>query len=347
MVKPRSDVEGLERYHRILSGEALPRHAFLRAIPVTIPLDSTTPELWEEHQRVMAIFRDLLNSDDVKQMTPLDVDNLLTLKIEICKRILQSCILCEKRCGVDRTNGELGYCRCGFESRVSSRFIHMHEEPELVPSLTVFFNGCNASCCFCQNWDISQDPFGGIILTGQEIARGLDDYHGIGIKNVNWVGGEPTPHIHIILSSLLHSKSNLPVVWNSNMYLSEESMEILSGVVDIYLADFKFGNDLCAIRYSGLERYWETVTRNHILATNDAEIMVRHLVLPGNIDCCSRPILEWIAKTLGPRTRVNLMGQYHPAGISERYPELRRRLKQGELSTLEHYAQGLGMDNRV
>jgi putative pyruvate formate lyase activating enzyme len=223
----------------------------------------------------------------------------------------------------------------------------MQEEMELVPSLTVFFSGCNARCCFCQNWDISQDSFSGIVLTGEEIGRGLDEYHELGVKNVNWVGGEPTPHIHTVISGLLNSKSSLPVVWNSNMYLSQEAMALLSGVVDIYLTDFKFGNDECAVRYSGLENYWETVTRNHISASQDAEILIRHLVLPNNLECCSIPILKWIAENLGPGTRVNVMGQYRPAGDTGRCEELQRRLRDPEISYILDSARGLGLDNIV
>ena len=121
-------------------------------------------------------------------------------------------------------------------------------------------------------------------------------------------------------------------------------MEILKDVVDIWLPDFKWGNDRCAVRYSRVTRYFEVVSRNHIIAHDAADIIIRHLVIPGHISCCTRPILEWVAEHC-PRAIVNVMGQYRPeylvAKHPEEYPEIARRPSSQELEEAEDYADEL------
>jgi putative pyruvate formate lyase activating enzyme len=223
----------------------------------------------------------------------------------------------------------------------------MHEEPELVPSYTIFFSGCNARCCFCQNWDISHNPFEGRLFDAEMIGRDIDIMHRQGAKNVNWVGGDPAPHLLAVLKGLRASENNIASVWNSNMFLSEEGMALLAGTVDVYLTDFKFGPGDCAKRYSGLDNYWEVVIRNHLLAKEDAEIIIRHLALPGNMECCSFPIFEWVAKNLGKDTRFNLMFQYRPAALAGEFPELTRSLSSEEISNLLEMAHKMGLNNLV
>jgi putative pyruvate formate lyase activating enzyme len=338
------DIRGIERYLSVVKGETLARHRLLRSMPVDVDLDDNDEELWRAHNRSMTEFRHVLTEGD--NPPPCREPNLLDLKIELAIRMMQSCIICEKRCGINRLAGELGECRCG-EARVSSAFLHMHEEPELVPSYTIFFSGCNARCCFCQNWDISQNPFEGRPFEAERIGRDIGLMHSRGAKNVNWVGGDPAPHLLAVLKGLRASKSNIANVWNSNMFLSEEAMDILAGTVDLYLTDFKFGPGDCAERYSGLNDYWRVVTRNHLLAKEDAEIIIRHLALPGNIECCSLPIFEWVAENLGKDTRFNLMFQYRPAALAGNFPELTRRLSSEEISKLIDMAQETGLNNLV
>ncbi|WP_407356812.1 hypothetical protein [Methanolobus sp. WCC5] len=113
------------------------------------------------------------------------------------------------------------------------------------------------------------------------------------------------------------------------MYHSPEAARLLEGVVDVFLADFKYGNNECALRYSKVEDYMQTVISNMKYAYQDAELLVRHLVLPGHLDCCSVKILEWIAANM-PEIRFNLMFQYRPRYLAFMYPEINRNLLPGE-----------------
>jgi len=258
------------------------------------------------------------------------------------------CRLCERRCGADRRGGKTGSCGVPG-ARVSSEFLHYGEEPELVPSHTIFFAGCTFKCAFCQNWDISQDPAAGIEMAPASLADRIERGGGI---NVNWVGGDPTSNLEYILRVMRELRDrdmNIAQVWNSNMYLTEEAMGVLDGVVDVYLSDFKYGNDRCARRLSGVDRYFEVVSRNHRLAAGQCEILLRHLVMPGHIECCTRPVLDWVAANIpNDRLRVNVMDQYHPDHMvlreKEKYPELCRRLRPQEFLEAYEHARRLGLD---
>jgi putative pyruvate formate lyase activating enzyme len=254
--------------------------------------------------------------------------------------VLKSCRLCERRCGVDRTAGQRGYCRV-LESKVSSEFIHIGEEPEIVPSYTVFFAGCTFKCVFCQNWDISQNPENGVHIPPEDMVKLIDTAAGI---NVNWVGGDPTPNLAYILEVLSMLERNIPQVWNSNMYLTEESMSLLDGVIDVYLTDFKYGNNRCSRKYSDAPHYFETVSRNHLLAAEQAEVVIRHLVLPGHVECCSKPVLTWIADKLGSTVRVNVMNQYRPEYKARRFKTIDHRLGLEEYHEARDHARELGLN---
>jgi putative pyruvate formate lyase activating enzyme len=258
--------------------------------------------------------------------------------------ILQSCELCSHECRVDRTAGKRGDCRVGGEMSVSSWFDHYGEEPFFIPSFTIFFHGCTFACQFCQNWEISQIEAPGrpYVVSEQELARAIDTHSYC--KNVNFVGGEPTPYLPFILKTLSYVKSNVPVVWNSNFYMSEKSMDLLRGVVDVYLSDFKYGNDECAQRLSGVSDYSEIVRRNHLLAHKDAELAIRHLILPGHVDCCTKPVLEFIANHLSDGVVLNLMAQYRPCYRAAEYPEITRRISVGEFETSADFARRLGLN---
>ena len=269
-------------------------------------------------------------------------------KLRQAGELASPCRLCERRCGADRKGGKAGVCGV-LEPRVSSEFLHFGEEPELVPSHTIFFAGCTFRCAFCQNYDISQDPECGAQISSAELANRIERGGGI---NVNWVGGDPTSNLEYILHVMYELKAlkfNIAQVWNSNMYLTEEAMGVLDGVIDVYLSDFKYGNDRCAKRLSGVDRYFEVVSRNHRLASKQCEILLRHLVMPGHVECCTKPVLDWVAKNIPNEViRVNVMDQYHPDFMvlreKEKYPELARRLKMQEYLEAYENARKLGLD---
>ncbi len=303
----------LERYLAILRGEEQPY--FIKAKADIDDLNyilMDTDELWETHDTIL------------KNTVP-----NLSLKRELVERILRSCHLCECRCSIDRTRGGVG--KCGIhEPRISSQFLHFGEENALIPSHTIFFSGCNFQCVFCQNWDISQGNKGRYVKP-ELLASIIDSKGG---KNVNWVGGDPTPNLAYIIDVLGSLSEPLPQVWNSNMYLTESSMDVLAKLMDLYLTDFKYGNDDCAFELSKVHDYMRVIQRNHLLAEQTGDLIIRHLVLPSHIECCTHPILEWIDDKL-TSPAVNLMTQYHPCYKADKYPGIDRLLSQQEIKEVK------------
>ncbi|AAL64017.1 pyruvate formate-lyase activating enzyme homolog [Pyrobaculum aerophilum str. IM2] len=274
--------------------------------------------------------------------------SFLDVKIELAKRQLKRCMLCERRCGVDRYSKK-GACLLDAKPRVASFFHHLGEEAPLVPSGTVFFSGCNFRCVYCQNWDISQFSESGIEVTAEALAAIQAKLREEGARNINWVGGEPTPNIPYILESLrilARRGVNVPQLWNSNMYLTPEGLALILHVIDIWLPDFKYGNDAHALRYSVAPRCWEVTTRNFsVICKRREDIIVRHLVLPGHVECCTKPVLRWLAENCN-HALVNIMDQYRPEYLVEklnRYREIKRRVSEEEMEEAYRYADSLGL----
>lgn len=327
------DGHPLERYRAIVERRAHARYLLTRSVPVDLDDDLTMAEMWGLHEVGMGELRKMMEGGVPPRTVPC---SLLDLKKAIAHRLLGACSLCEHGCGVDRARVR---GRCGvLGSRISSHFVHMGEEEPLVPSYTVFFSGCNLRCVFCQNHDISTRPDEGGFIPAEDLAAFMDALDRAGdepwdnprrrrrrVRNINWVGGEPTPHLPYVLDVLSHSQANTAQVWNSNMYLSEGAMSLLDGCMDVYLTDLKFGNDVCALRLSGVPDYMRVVTRNHLIAARQGEVIVRHLMLPGHLGCCTFPVVEWLADHL-PEVSVNIMDQYHPAHRSWEHPELRHMM---------------------
>jgi putative pyruvate formate lyase activating enzyme len=294
--------------------------------------------LWKEHQNVL----DLLKTNKITSDSSLDF-SLMDLKIKIAGMIFAECVFCPRRCRVNR-RVEQGVCGVK-EPRIASEFMHIGEEAPLIPSHTIFFAGCNLKCVFCQNYDISQNPQLGLNISPTELARRIDQRRKEGSRNVNFVGGDPAPHLHYILKTMNLTTENIPVVWNSNMYLSRESMQLLEGFADLYLTDFKYGNDECARRLSGVPDYLEVVGANHKWARQAGDIIIRHLVLPGHLECCSFPLLKWIYRNLGGDVVINIMGQYRPQYQAFRYVDISRPTSPREVKEVVDYAKDLGFIN--
>jgi len=286
------------------------------------------------------MMRDEISS--LKELSPRTEPSLLDLKSAIADRILEACYFCERRCGANRRRKERGYCRCDAISHYSAEFMHYGEEPELVPSHTIFFTGCNFSCVYCQNWEISTSPQNGKSILPQEVARIITLRRAYGSRNVNFV--TPTPHTHIILKILRALKVNVPVVWNSNMYYAEEIAKLLEGVVDVYLGDFRYGNDECAKKYSNVRNYWKVVTGNFQSAYKNGEILLRHLVLPGHLECCTKPIVRWTKENI-PKIRFNLMFQYNPNYKAYEYPDIGRTLTPEEIQRALEIVKEAGLED--
>ena len=283
--------QALGRYFAVMENSLPARFLICARVEVQFDPRASEEQLWEEHERGLRELRRVQKRIDEEKLQLEDIprppSSLLDLKVELALRVLRSCKFCERRCGVNRSVGQRGVCGVGVKPRIASEFMHYGEEPELVPSYTIFFNGCTFKCVFCQNWDISQYPDGGTAAEPRALALLVKGARRAGARNVNWVGGDPTPNLHAVLETLRACDTNIPSVWNSNMYLSEVGMWLLAGTQDVYLTDFKYGNDRCAERLSKVKRYFEVVSRNHLLAHQDAELIIRHLVMPNHVECLS------------------------------------------------------------
>jgi putative pyruvate formate lyase activating enzyme len=186
----------------------------------------------------------------------------------------------------------------------------------------------------------------GVPVDSKQLAIVMKSLRSDGALNVNFVGGDPTPNLHTIIDAMNQLDINVPMLWNSNMYCSEETMRILADVIDIWLPDFKYGNDKCAIRLSKAPRYFEVVSRNHEFAQSNGDMIIRHLVLPNHLECCTKPVLIWISKHC-PRALVNIMGQYHPDNRVSReraeYEDIARRPTTDEMRAAYAIADELGL----
>ncbi|MEM5802174.1 MAG: radical SAM protein [Candidatus Aenigmatarchaeota archaeon] len=335
----------LPRYIKVVKNELPANFQILKRISVK----QKTKNFWQVHEDKMKEFYELKEKIDSKEVKLEDLKipkfSLLDLKIQLVKKIMESCDLCERNCKVNRWKGEIGVCKVGNKCLISSEFVHLGEEPHITPSHTIFFMGCPFKCQFCQNWEISQWYETGIEVTPEFLARAIEKRRKMdGVRNVNFVGGEPTPHLYWILLALKNCKVNIPTLWNSDMYMTEKTMKILDGVIDMYLSDFKYGNDKCALRLSIVSRFFEVCSRNHLLASKQAEITLRHLILPNHIECCTKPVLKWIAENIKDKCLVNLMDQYYPCWQANKFPEINRKITLEEFKEAVDYAKSLGLN---
>ena len=241
---------------------------------------------------------------------------------------------------------------------VASHFPHFGEENCLrgwKGSGTVFFSGCNLRCVFCQNFDVSWKVQGEEV-SSERLAGMMLELQQHGCHNVNWVTPEHVvPQILEALPLALNQGLKLPIVYNTSSYDSPDSLRLMEGVVDIYMPDVKLWTRERARRYLGKREYADVMRANvkemhrqvGDLVLDERGLarrglIVRHLVMPGLLDE-TEAILRFVADELGPDTYVNLMGQYYPAGRSEKFEEIDRRPRRDELERAFELADGLGL----
>jgi putative pyruvate formate lyase activating enzyme len=336
-----------------------------RKIPIQPKaLECSEEELWVEHANLSEQLSGLLRSVESGNENGWSREdhhpNLLDLKGELVSRMLEHCNFCEWNCHVNRTEGKIGFCRLDKTTSVASYFHHYGEEAPLIGtkdkggSGTIFFESCSSRCVFCQNWDISQPKaksrLAGEIVTPERVAEIADSLAIAGAGNINYVGGEPTIDLHTIVNSLNHMASSVPLIWNSNMYCTKETMSILADLIDLWLPDFKFWRDECAKRLMWVgakASYPEIAKRNHIFAAEHGSMIIRHLIMPGHVECCTKPILDFISETIGEKVLVNVMAQYHPSNLvtrnPDKYPEIARRPTRNEIQDAYNHARTLGL----
>lgn len=275
-------------------------------------------------------------------------------------RRLRACDLCPHACGVNRLAGETGLCRSGLLPRVASASVHHGEEPPISGkkgSGTIFLAGCTLRCVFCQNFPISQLG-NGSVLTTLQLAEKMLALQGKGVHNINFV--TPTHYLPQILAALwlaIPRGFRLPLVWNSSGYERVDALELLDGVVDVYLPDMKYADDAVAEELSGAPSYRqanraavaEMLRQVGHLQLDDHGIalrglIIRHLVLAEG-RAGSAETLAWIAEHLGHETHVALMNQYFPAHRAAEVPGMERKITNKEYAAAVAALEGAGLEN--
>lgn len=275
--------------------------------------------------------------------------------------LLESCTACPRNCRVNRSADKFAVCKTGRYAIVSSTNAHHGEEECLRGwrgSGTIFFSGCNLRCVFCQNFDISWQ-LRGTAAPPEKLARMMLELQADGCHNINFVTSEHVvPQIVEALPLAIERGLRLPIVYNTSAYDSMESLELMDGIVDIYMPDFKYWDSEMARKYSKAPDYPDVARRTikemyrqvgdlvmdeHGLAKRG--LLIRHLVMPGDI-AGAREVMRWIARELSPTTYVNVMAQYYPAGKVSRkeYAEINRRLLPCEFDRALDEARRAGLD---
>ena len=227
---------------------------------------------------------------------------------------LANCTLCPHRCGEVRATSN-GRCHVGPTSYIASEMLHMGEEEPLRPAHAIFFSGCTATCHFCTAARFAFHPTYGVAVTPAQLAARILQRQAEGARSLCFIGGDPAPHIPFILATLAEvgERRTIPTVFNSNFYLTDTALDLLSEAIDIYLPDLKFGPATgaasCGERIGGMPDYWNVVTGCiHRVWSEGRRIIVRHLLMPGHFDCCTVPVLQWLAEQPGIET--SLLTQY-------------------------------------
>jgi putative pyruvate formate lyase activating enzyme len=273
------------------------------------------------------------------------------------------CGVCPRLCKVDRVADHKGLCAIGRQAVVASYFPHFGEENCLRGwngSGTVFFSGCNLRCVFCQNHDISWQVQGERV-TPARLAEMMLALQARGCHNINWVTPEHVvPQILEALPLAVAGGLELPIVYNTSAYDSLDSLQLMDGIVDIYMPDFKVWSQPAARRYLRRPEYSEVaraaVKEMHrqvgqLVVDSDGlarrGLLLRHLVMPGLL-AETEAVLRFVAGELGPDTYVDLMAQYYPAGLVGRsgrdgYGEIDRHLYREEYLQAVDLGHDLGL----
>jgi len=284
----------------------------------------------------------------------------LRQKIDDALECLRSCTLCPRNCEVDRRE-KYAVCKVARYARVSSFFPHFGEEDVLrgwLGSGTIFFGWCNLRCVFCQNYETSQKGEGDEV-TAKELAAMMLELQQRGCHNINFVTPEHVvPQILEALPSAIERGLRLPLVYNTSAYDSLHSIQLMDGVVDIYMPDFKLWHPERCRKYL-LAPDYPAAARSVILAMHDQVgplkveeeglalrgVLVRHLVMPEMLDD-TREIVHYLASAVSRDTYLNIMDQYFPAwkaATDDKYNEISRPISRRELSEAFAYAAAAGL----
>jgi Uncharacterized Fe-S protein PflX, homolog of pyruvate formate lyase activating proteins len=280
------------------------------------------------------------------------------------KLILGNCTICPRECRVNRFEGGTGYCGTDAGLNIASVCIHKGEEPVISGRegiCNIFFAGCNLHCLYCQNHEISQN--GSIIRnTGTDFEAVLDQIVKIlseGIPAIGFISpSHVVPQVKAIINGLI-SRGHKPItVYNTNGYDKLETIRSLSGLIDVYLPDYKYVTNTISSEYSDVSDYPEIALKaikemyyqkGSTLSTDqngraDNGLLIRHLVLPGHAEE-SKKVLHSIAEELSPGVHLSLMSQYIPTVQVKHHPVLNRTLFKAEYEAVVETMEALGFRN--
>jgi putative pyruvate formate lyase activating enzyme len=280
--------------------------------------------------------------------------------IEKLYSMMDKCVICPRKCGVNRNAGQKGLCKTTDKIFIASSNIHTGEEPPISAkngSGAIFFSNCTLQCVFCQNYPISQ--FGnGREISIDDLVEMMLNLQNRGAHNINFV--TPTHYSAQIAKSVYLARKKelkIPILYNCSGYENVETLKLLEGIVDIYLPDIKYSDNETAFKYSGVKNYVEAnqsalkemrrQVGDLVVDCNGVAkkgIIIRHLVLPGNIEN-TKKVLYLIAKELSRKTFISLMAQYHPAYKSDKFQELLRSLTEEEYEEALNYLKLLNMED--
>ncbi|MCX5715546.1 MAG: radical SAM protein [Candidatus Omnitrophica bacterium] len=270
---------------------------------------------------------------------------ILEERSEAAFESLKNCSLCPRKCGVNRLRGQKGFCRAGLNPVVYSYFAHFGEEPPISGtrgSGAIFFTHCTMHCVYCQNHVFSQQS-DEKETSAESLAGIMLELKDKGCHNINLV--TPAHFVPQILKALYlagRKGMDLPIVYNTSGYDTVETLGFLDGIVDVYLPDMRYGNDENAIRFSNAPGYFNTCKKalkemfrqagNLVLDADGIAkkgLVIRHLVLPNGV-AATDEIFKFISGHISKKVYISLMSQYYPAYNAKDFPQINRRITQGE-----------------
>ncbi len=272
----------------------------------------------------------------------------------------ENCLLCPRKCGINRSTGQTGVCGVSSEIRVARAALHYWEEPCISGekgSGAVFFSGCSLHCVFCQNREIS-DGKAGKVISKERLSDIFIELAGKGANNINLVTpGQYIPDIVWAVSDARRRGMKLPIVYNTSGYEDAKELKLLEGIVDVYLPDFKYMDSALSAKYSRAKDYpsvakqalSEMVRQQPDVVIDDATgliqkgVIVRQLLLPGHVND-AKAILKYLHDTYQNSIYISMMSQFTPIALKD-YPEINRTVTRREYERLIDYAIKIGITN--
>ena len=272
----------------------------------------------------------------------------------------ENCLLCPRKCGINRRAGQTGVCGVSSEIKVARAALHYWEEPCISGkrgSGAVFFSGCSLHCVFCQNREIS-DGKEGKVISKERLSDIFIELAGKGANNINLV--TPGQYIPDIVWAVNDAKSRgmkLPIIYNTSGYENVTELKLLEGIVDVYLPDFKYMDSTLSARYSRAKDYpfvakqalSEMVRQQPDVVIDDATgliqkgVIVRQLLLPGHVND-AKAVLKYLYDTYHDHVYISMMSQFTPIALKD-YPEINRTVTKREYERLVNYALEIGITN--